>query len=55
MLISFILIGIMLFTVVHALGELAVLYPVQGSFNIYGTRFIDPAWVISHKKIDAAV
>lgn len=34
----------MLFAVVHALGELAVLFPIQGSFAIYGTRFLDPAW-----------
>ena len=38
------LIGIMLFCTVHALGELAVLYPVAGSFAAYSSRFIDPAW-----------
>jgi len=43
-LIAFLLVGAMLFTVVHALGELAVLFPQQGSFNVYGTRFLDPAW-----------
>jgi amino acid transporter len=43
-LIAFLLVGTMLFTVVHALGELAVLFPIQGSFAIYGTRFLDPAW-----------
>ncbi|XP_055339240.1 uncharacterized protein LOC129588863 [Paramacrobiotus metropolitanus] len=44
LLIGFILIGMMLFNVVMALGELAVLYPIAGSFNVYASRFIDPAW-----------
>ncbi|OQV12315.1 General amino-acid permease GAP1 [Hypsibius exemplaris] len=43
-LIGFALIGTMLFNVVMALGEMAVLYPIAGSFNVYCTRFIDPAW-----------
>ena len=34
----------MLFCTCHALGELAVLFPVAGSFSAYSTRFIDPAW-----------
>lgn len=38
------LIGIMLYCTVHALGEMAVAFPVAGSFASYGTRFIDPAW-----------
>ena len=38
------LIGIMLFCTVHALGELAVAFPVAGSFAVYASRFIDPAW-----------
>lgn len=29
---------------VHALGELAVMYPVSGSFYTYSARFIDPSW-----------
>ncbi|KAK9383642.1 amino acid permease-domain-containing protein [Kockiozyma suomiensis] len=44
LLIAFALIGAMLYSVVHALGELAVLFPVAGSFSTYSTRFIDPAW-----------
>ncbi|KAK9474190.1 amino acid permease/ SLC12A domain-containing protein [Dipodascopsis tothii] len=44
LLIAFGIIGCMVFTVVHALGELAVLFPVAGSFSTYSTRFIDPAW-----------
>lgn len=38
------LIGIMLYCTVHALGEMAVAYPVAGSFASYATRFLDPAW-----------
>ena len=34
----------MLYTTVHALGEMAVLFPVAGSFSAYSTRFLDPAW-----------
>lgn len=44
LLIAFTLIGMMLYCVVHALGELAVAYPVAGSFSAYSTRFLDPAW-----------
>ncbi|KAJ5825972.1 glyceraldehyde-3-phosphate dehydrogenase 1 [Penicillium riverlandense] len=43
-LIAYCLIGIMLYCTVHALGEMAVLFPVAGSFAHYSTRFIDPAW-----------
>ncbi|KAK3117685.1 histidine permease [Teratosphaeriaceae sp. CCFEE 6253] len=42
--IAFSLIGIMLYCTVHALGEMAVLFPVAGSFSAYSTRFLDPAW-----------
>lgn len=44
LLIAFSLIGIMLYCTVQALGEMAVLFPVAGSFSAYSTRFIDPAW-----------
>ncbi|KAF8315660.1 hypothetical protein DL93DRAFT_2056917, partial [Clavulina sp. PMI_390] len=43
-LIGFLLVGVMLFMVVNALGELACVYPIQGSFSIYSTRFIHPSW-----------
>ncbi|KAK2759796.1 glyceraldehyde-3-phosphate dehydrogenase 1 [Arachnomyces sp. PD_36] len=43
-LISFFIVGIMLYCTVHALGELAVLFPVAGSFSAYSTRFIHPSW-----------
>lgn len=44
LLIDFLLIGIMLFCVVMALGELATVLPVSGSFAAYSTRFLDPSW-----------
>ena len=34
----------MLYCTVQALGELAVAFPVAGSFSVYASRFIDPAW-----------
>ncbi|KAL6250338.1 hypothetical protein RBB50_002640 [Rhinocladiella similis] len=42
--IGFIIVGCMLLCTVQALGELAVLYPINGAFYQYGVRFIDPAW-----------
>lgn len=42
--ISYCTLGIMLFCVVHALGEMAVLFPVAGSYSAYSSRFLDPAW-----------
>ncbi|KAL3419699.1 amino-acid permease inda1 [Phlyctema vagabunda] len=44
LLICFSIAGIMMFNVVYALGELAVMYPVSGGFYTYSTRFIDPSW-----------
>ena len=36
--------GINLYCTVHALGEMAVAFPVSGSFSAFSTRFLDPAW-----------
>lgn len=44
LIIAYSLIGIMLYCTVHCLGEMAVLFPVAGSFAHYSTRFLDPAW-----------
>ncbi|KAK9453437.1 amino acid permease-domain-containing protein [Dipodascopsis uninucleata] len=44
LLLGFAIIGMMLYVVVHALGEMAVVFPVAGSFSAYSARFIDPAW-----------
>jgi len=40
----------MLLTVMQALGELAVVYPVNGAFYQYMVRFIDPAWYVKDGK-----
>lgn len=34
----------MLLFVMQALGELAVMYPVNGAFCTYNIRFLDPSW-----------
>ncbi|KAK1752395.1 general amino-acid permease [Echria macrotheca] len=44
LLVAYGFIGIMLYCTVQALGELAVTFPVAGSFSAYSTRFLDPAW-----------
>lgn len=44
LLIDFLIIGIMMFNVVYALGEMAVMYPVSGGFYTLSARFIDPSW-----------
>ncbi|KAL4885522.1 amino acid permease/ SLC12A domain-containing protein [Aspergillus karnatakaensis] len=41
---DFLIIGVMIFNVVYALGELAIMYPISGGFYTYSTRFIDPSW-----------
>lgn len=43
-LLAYTLIGIMLYCTVQALGELAVIFPVAGSFSAFATRFLDPSW-----------
>ncbi|KAK7429115.1 Amino-acid permease inda1 [Neonectria magnoliae] len=43
-LLGFLIMGIMMFNVVYALGELAVMYPVSGGFYTYANRFVDPSW-----------
>jgi yeast amino acid transporter len=44
LIIAYGLIGMMLYCTVHALGEMAVAFPVAGAFSVYSSRFIDPAW-----------
>lgn len=34
----------MLYNTVQALGEMACVFPVAGSFSAYSTRFLDPSW-----------
>lgn len=44
LLICYFLISTMIFTTIQALGELAVTFPVAGSFLSLNTRFLSPAW-----------
>jgi amino acid permease len=41
---AFLTMGISIYFVMQALGELAVMYPIKGSFGSYATRFISPSW-----------
>jgi amino acid permease len=41
---GYLIVGIFLLLTIQALGELAVLYPVNGAFFSYCVRFISPAW-----------
>jgi len=41
---SYLIIGIMVYFVMTSLGEMATLMPVSGSFETYATRFVDPAF-----------
>ncbi|ORX91960.1 lysine-specific permease [Basidiobolus meristosporus CBS 931.73] len=43
-LLSYALIGVMVFFLMTSLGEMAAFMPVSGSFNTYGSRFVDPAF-----------
>lgn len=42
--ISWGIVGTMVFCVVQALGELCVVYPVNGAFSTYASRFVEPSW-----------
>ncbi|KIJ13360.1 hypothetical protein PAXINDRAFT_81447 [Paxillus involutus ATCC 200175] len=42
-LLSYIVVGLFVYTVVIALGEMSAMYPVSGAFSVFGTRFVSPA------------
>lgn len=44
LIIDYMIIGVMMFNVVFALGEMALMYPVSGGFYVLITRFVDPSW-----------
>lgn len=44
LILCYMIIGIMMFNVVFALGEMAMMYPVSGGFYVLVTRFVDPSW-----------
>ncbi|KAK5130511.1 hypothetical protein LTR08_001991 [Meristemomyces frigidus] len=41
---GFIIVGGMIYLMMQALAELAVMYPTNGAFTMYICRFIDPSW-----------
>ncbi len=43
-LLAYMIVGVMVWCTMQALGEMAVLFPVAGSFSAYSTRFLDPSW-----------
>ncbi|KAK5123224.1 hypothetical protein LTR85_003423 [Meristemomyces frigidus] len=43
-LLGFIIVGGMIYLMMQALAELAVMYPTNGAFTMYICRFIDPSW-----------
>ncbi|CAH0045288.1 unnamed protein product [Clonostachys solani] len=47
LLIAFIFIATILYSVMTALGEMAAYIPVAGAFTNYASRFIDPTWGFS--------
>lgn len=40
---AFILVGIMVYFVMNSLGELSAFLPVPGAFDIYASKYVDPA------------
>jgi amino acid transporter len=40
------IVGVMQLFTMQALGEMAVMYPVNGAFYTYVVRFIDPSWYV---------
>ncbi|ODV63646.1 uncharacterized protein ASCRUDRAFT_73459 [Ascoidea rubescens DSM 1968] len=44
LLISYLFVGVMIYTTIQSLGELAVNFPLPGTFSIFSARFIDPSW-----------
>ncbi|KZF26821.1 AAT family amino acid transporter [Xylona heveae TC161] len=47
LIIGFLIVGGMLLCTVQSLGELAVMYPVNGAFFDYSLRFLDKSWAFA--------
>ncbi|WP_293765312.1 amino acid permease [uncultured Aquitalea sp.] len=43
-LLAYALVGVMVYFLMTSLGEMAAFMPVSGSFQVYGSRFVDPAF-----------
>lgn len=41
---AYLVIGVMVYFLMTALGELAAFFPVRGTFAAYGERFVDPGF-----------
>lgn len=41
---AFLVAGVTMYCTCQALGELAVVFPIAGSFSSWATRFLDPSW-----------
>ncbi|KAH7238026.1 amino acid permease/ SLC12A domain-containing protein [Fusarium solani] len=41
---DYLIVSVMVFNVVYALGEMACMYPVSGGFYTYAVRFVDPSF-----------
>lgn len=44
LLLAFAAAGISMYCTCQALGELAVVFPIAGSFSSWATRFLDASW-----------
>lgn len=44
LLLAFAVAGATMYCTCQALGELAVVFPIAGSFSSWATRFLDPSW-----------
>jgi amino acid transporter len=44
LLLAYLIVGVMVWCTMQALGEMAVVFPVAGSFSAFSTRFLDPSW-----------
>ncbi|KAJ6440451.1 zinc finger domain-containing protein [Purpureocillium lavendulum] len=44
LLLAYSVVGVMLYCTCQALCELAVMFPIAGSFAAWSTRFLDPSW-----------
>lgn len=42
-LLSYLVVGVFVYTVVISLGEMAAMFPVSGAFSAFGSRFVSPA------------
>ncbi|KAI8067855.1 amino acid permease/ SLC12A domain-containing protein [Gongronella butleri] len=41
--ISYVIVGLMVYSIVMSLGEMSAYLPLPGAFNSFGSRFVDPA------------